>query len=321
MILAGIDIGANAARLLIADITNNELRTVHAAREVTRLGRDLDRTGMLAPGPQDRTLEALLRFRAAIARYPVARTRAVGTSALRRAANAAEFVRRVRERTGLELSIISGIDEARLTLSGVRSGLAAAGSGDLLADALVADIGGGSTELILTRSGRIASEESLELGAVYLTERFLRSDPPLPQEIDGLRAAVAGELGRWEARLRAAGLELKAPETLAATAGTAATLAAMAQGLTRHDPDRINGYRLRDAALDSIIDLLGRTASADRLRLPGLDQGREDIILAGALITRALMERCRCREMLVSDRGLREGILFDLLEERGGSGG
>jgi exopolyphosphatase/guanosine-5'-triphosphate,3'-diphosphate pyrophosphatase len=322
MILAGIDIGTNAIRLLVADIGESSLHALHAARTVTRLGEGLDRSGILSEASQARALGVLCGFRDVIRRFGPARTVAVGTSALRQASNAGTFIAMVKERCGIDLTVISGVEEARLTLSGVRRALARrAETRDPLADSVVTDIGGGSTELIVTRQGKAADEASCPLGAVLLTERYLKHDPPLAAELGELRCDVRQELNAWERdRLRPLGLTAAGIGILAGTAGTVTTLAGMDLGLTAHDPDRINGHRLMRSSLDGIVRELGSRSSIERRNLPGLERGREDIILAGAIIAQELMERCGAEEMLVSDWGLREGLLFDRYEMERGAG-
>lgn len=315
MILAGIDIGTNATRLLIADIDETDQRTLHAARVITRLGQDLDRTGVLSPEARERTVRTLGEFAARMARFPVQAAAVVGTSALRRAANAAEFTGEVQERTGLRLSIISGAEEARLTLEGSRRALSGdPGTGnDPLGNAVVADIGGGSTELIVTREGEVRSYASLELGAVYLTERYLAADPPAAGEILSLRHHVSAALDAWEReQVRRHGTPLAETGVLTGTAGTVTTLASMDLRLDRYDPGRINGHRLSRRALNAMVDALGRASLQERRHTAGLERGREDIIFAGAVIAQELMARSGKGVMLVSDWGLREGIVFDL---------
>jgi exopolyphosphatase/guanosine-5'-triphosphate,3'-diphosphate pyrophosphatase len=179
MILAGIDIGTNTIRMLVADTSETTHRELYSGRTITRLGQELDRTGMLAPEAQERSLKAIEAFSLVFKRYSVDHISAVGTSALRNAANAAEFITAVRNRTGIEVAVITGDDEARLTLLGVRRALSGGKKGeeDPLASALVIDIGGGSTELIATVQGKVETMMSIPLGAVYLTERFLKNDP------------------------------------------------------------------------------------------------------------------------------------------------
>lgn len=314
MILAGIDIGTNAIRLLVADVGDDHHRTLLASRTVARLGEDLDRTGRLSPAAQERALSVLCGFAERLAHLHPAGTAVVGTSALRRASNAPEFVAAVKTRCGFDLAVISGEEEARLTLIGVRRALGRGGAGtdDLSASGVVTDIGGGSTELIVLRNGRVADVASYHLGAVYLTERCIVHDPPHAAELERIRSEVRTELDAWE-RERLLPLGIKAGDAglLAGTAGTVTTLAAMDLRLTTYDQGRINGHRLNRASLDRIVDDLGRRSVTERRNLPGLERGREDIILAGAIIAQELMDRCRADAMLVSDWGLREGLLFD----------
>ena len=315
MILAGIDIGTNAVRMLIADIGASSFRELASGRIITRLGQDLDLTGLLSSEAQERCLAALQKFSRTVSSFPGAAISVVGTSALRTAENRDEFVQTLRQRTGLELRVISGDEEARLTLLGVRRALSPVGRGqaDPLHSSLVMDIGGGSSELILTIAGATAQVQSLPLGAVYLTERHIRNDPPTLRELDAVRAAVHRELDAWEQELtRSGGLAPKGFATLAGTAGTITTLAAMDLELERYDPGRINGHVLSRSSLDGLVRALSVTTLEQRRKLRGLEPGREDIILAGAVICQEVMERCGKRNLLVSDWGLREGIVLDL---------
>ena len=318
MILAGIDIGTNSIRLLIAETGPGAFRQLYSTRRTTRLGKDLDRTGMLSPDAMARSLSALIEFSACIHRFSAVQTSAIGTSALRNASNAHTFIADVRQRTGIDISVISGEDEARLTLRGVKSALQEEGmKADALDSALVIDIGGGSTEFIVTSKGSKPLVQSLPLGAVYLSERYSTADPTGADALAAIRQAVRSELDKAEqsgpALPHAAG---DRPQQLIGTAGTITTLAAMDQAMTVYDPARINGSVLTRGAVDRIVLTLVRSTSAERRTLAGLEPGREDIILPGAIITQEIMERYAYREMLVSDWGLREGIIVDLLTRR-----
>ena len=315
MILAGIDIGTNTLRLLVADLGPGFFHQLHSDRRITRLGQDLDRTGVLSPDAQDRSLAALAEFSESLRSYPVCAVSAVGTSALRNASNSAEFIKAAKKRTGLDVRVIPGEEEARLTLLGVAGalqGVAHERIENALTSALVIDIGGGSTELIVTGCGEKTAEVSLPLGAVYLTERFVRHDPPSSGDLEGLRAAVRGELNSLSAEL----LHEK-PLLFAGTAGTITTLAALDQELMEYDPGRINRSTLTRRSVDRIIRQLSASTLQERRNFPGLEPGREDIILAGAIVVQELMERFGYAAMLVSDWGLREGVLFDLYGKKG----
>ncbi len=297
MILAGIDIGTNTLRLLIADIDRNSFHILHSSRTITRLGEQLDRTRLLSDGARRRSCEALAQFAEEIRRFAPKAVAAVGTSALRTAANASAFIQEAGEKTGLQIRVITGEEEARLTLQGVVRSLP-------VRPALIVDIGGGSTEII---SPDQQAEISLPLGAVYLTDRFIHHDPPLASELSVLRREV-------HTALQTDGIPRSGPGELIGTAGTITTLASMDQQLSHYDPDRITGHVLSRNAIDAMIQELARTTVAKRRFIPGLEQGREDIILAGAIVAEEIMDHFRSPSMVVSDWGLREGIVLDLYD-------
>ena len=313
MILAGIDIGSNTLRLLVAETGPDSFHEITAAREITRLGQGLDQNGMLTREAEDRTLKALGDFSEQIRRHAVLHTSAIGTSALRMASNSYAFIQTVKKKTGIDVKVISGEEEARLTLLGVAH-LLSGNSGQkkipALPSTLVIDIGGGSTELIATRSGKQPESVSLPLGAVTLTERFIKHDPPNTEELTLLRRMVREILGSHAAMIQpdAAGI-------LIGTAGTITTLAAIHQGLVEFDPERINRAVLTGESVDAMIGMLSSSSLKKRRTIPGLEPGREDIILAGAVIAQEIMRRFGYTSMLVSDWGLREGIVLDLYEK------
>ena len=310
MILAGIDIGTNTLRLLVAETGSDSFHEIYAERRITRLGQDLDRTGSLSPDAEERSVRALLDFTEHIHRYAPHHISAIGTSALRNASNSSSFIDDVKKRTGLDISVISGEDEARLTLMGVARAISGAQKRkNHLHNALVIDIGGGSTEIIITCAHHAPDLVSLPLGAVYLTERFIKHDPPSAEELGLLRHTVRDVLDRsaWM-------LHPNPSCTLIGTAGTITTLAAIDQGLVVYDPERINRSVLTRDALDDIVQRLSVLTLAERRTIRGLERGREDIILAGAIVAQEIMKRFAYTSMLASDGGLREGIILDLYE-------
>lgn len=313
MILAGIDIGTNTLRLLIADVGPGSFREINSDRRITRLGQNLDQNGMLSPEAEERSLEALADFQEQLRQEGACHVSSIGTSALRNAANAASFIERVEQETGLAIRVVSGEEEARLTLLGVAQllpeGGPAAHGKSLLASALVIDIGGGSTEIIITHPRHKPAISSLPLGAVYLTDRFIKHDPPLPEELTSLRRRVADELDAYTGTIL-----FTPPSMCIGTAGTITTLAAIDQGLAVYDPGKINGAVLTGDFIDGIVPRLGALSLCSRRAIPGLEPGREDIILAGAIVAQEIMRRFQCTSMLVSDGGLREGIVLDLYE-------
>jgi exopolyphosphatase/guanosine-5'-triphosphate,3'-diphosphate pyrophosphatase len=305
MILAGIDIGTNTIRLLVADAGPGSFREICSGRTITRLGQGLDRSGVISPEAQERSLAALAEFVDHARFHSASSIAAIGTSALRKASNAAAFISRVGEQLGIDVRVITGEEEARLTLLGVGRALRE----KRLGSAIVIDIGGGSTEVIRSRPSTGTKEVSLPLGAVYLSERFVHHDPPTAEETGAIRKAVREELERHRDMLSQDPLV-----TFVGTAGTVTTLAAMDQEMAEYDPEKINGYVLTRESLDRIVGKLTAAALGERRNMKGLEPGREDIILAGALVAQEIMDQCGSPEMLVSDWGLREGIVLDLYE-------
>jgi exopolyphosphatase / guanosine-5'-triphosphate,3'-diphosphate pyrophosphatase len=311
VILAGIDIGTNSLRLLIAETSCGAVRELYSDRRITRLGQGLDRSGMIDSEAAQRSVNALLDFFGSIRRHGAQGVAAVGTSALRNASNTREFVGTVSEKTGIDIRVISGEEEALLTLRGVMCSLRGAGTASGLSPeaSMIIDIGGGSTEVIVARRDGDPEIASLSLGAVYLTERFIKHDPPSEDDLVSMRALIRGELDMRFRELRnsLSGLFI-------GTAGTITTLASIKLGLETYDPVRINGCTLTREDVDEMVRKLSRLTREERKTVRGLDPGREDIIIAGAVIAQELMARFRRISMLVSDWGLREGIVLDLYE-------
>jgi exopolyphosphatase / guanosine-5'-triphosphate,3'-diphosphate pyrophosphatase len=307
MLLAGIDIGTLTCRLLVGRVSDGgRLTEVHSDRRILRLGEGVDRDHLLRPAAVARVVETLRDWRTVINSHHVDGQVAVATSAVRIARNREEFLGRVKQEVGFDVEIISGEEEARRTLLGIRSGLPGG-----VSSILGLDIGGGSTEFMLDRSGHAPVIRSVEVGVVRLTERLLAGDPPTADEIQAARGLIAKEAERARATLGALG-----GVTLVGTAGSITTLAAMAQKLTTYEPMRIHNYRLSLEAIRGLErEILGRT-KAQRRTMPGLEAGREDVVVAGTLILRGVMETLEFTEGLVSDLGLREGILLDLAERR-----
>ena len=301
--VAGVDIGTLTCRLLIADVSATGSLTERCSeRRILRLGEGVDQSKRLKNEAMDRVLECLREWRRVIDRYLVQARTAVATSAVRDAQNRQQFVDRVKGETGLDVDILTGEEEAHRTMLGIRSGL----SNDIT-DVLALDIGGGSTEFIMARQGQAPSVRSIDMGVVRLSERLLLHDPPTAEEIAQARTWIRRETTKALADMpRGTGL------TFVGTAGTITSLAAMAQQLPAYEPARIHHYRLPYETVARLEqEVLSRSKSA-RIGMPGLEHNREDVIAAGAIILRTVMDTLGERECLVSDRGLREGVLIDL---------
>lgn len=315
MRLAVIDLGTNTVRLLVGEEDGaGGYRSVFATQAITRLGQGMLADGQLQPEAVRRTLAVLARYRQEAERHGASRIAVVGTSAVRRAQNREAFVAAALRETGLAIRVISGEEEARLTLLGVRAAIRLGGR-----PFVMMDIGGGSTEFVLAGGQGIRASVSTGLGSVVLTEAHLHSDPPSRQELQAVRDAALAELGRQGTRILGplARLRETAGPCLVGTAGTVTTLAAIDLALERYAPDRVNGHRLPRERLGALGEMLAALPLARRRHVRGLEPERADVIVAGAVVGLAAMDALEFPEMIVSDGGLREGILLDLLG-RGG---
>ncbi len=313
---ASIDIGTNTLRLLIAEIDNKKFKAVFLKRIITRLGGDYKEDIGIAATAQERTIKALEFFAGKIKEYDVKDVEAVATSVVRRAKNREAFLKNVLERTGIDVKVISGDEEARLSLLGVLSVIK-----DARKKCLVVDIGGGSTEFIATDNGKMLGAWSMEMGVVHLTENYLKTDPPTGRELN----AMENEIERIIYDLRFTIYDLgffnsqsafRNPhsEVFVGTAGTITTLAAIDQGLEKYDPEKINNYILSCGAVKKIYRHLASLPLKQREEILSLEKGREDIIIPGAAIVLKAMENFGFDSMTVSDAGLLEGILLDSLK-------
>ena len=301
---ATVDIGTNTTLLLVAEGDDpHSLRVLADRAEITRLGRGIGTDGNLGSEGIERTLRVLERY-AAEARELGAPLAAVGTEALRRAPNAAEFLQPAAAILGAPVEVISGEREAALTYLAAATSFPDIASGA----SMVIDIGGGSTEVIISEGGSVRGRSSLPLGSVRLTERYVRQDPASPEEVaalvKALRAAVAG------LPLPPAG---QAPHRLLGTAGTVTTLAAMALELDDYDAARVHGYELSAEKLTDQVSRLAVSTQAERERMVGLDPRRADVIFAGSCILQAFVQRLGAASVLVNDRGIRWGLLYERL--------
>jgi len=303
MRLAGVDIGTLTCRLLIGDLQpDGKLIEMRSERRILRLGEGVDQTKQLNVAAMDRVIQCLKEWREIIDAAHVDAEAAVATSAVRDAANRDEFLDRVKREADFEVEIITGDEEARRTLLGIRSGLPHG-----VTDVLALDIGGGSTEFILDRPGQKPVVRSIDIGVVRLCERLLHHDPPTDGEVQQAREWVARET-----KAAVAGMGNYQTATFVGTAGTITSLAAMAQKLNSYEPARIHNYQLQLSTIQELEQTLLSRKKTDRVGLPGLEKGREEVIVAGAILLRTIMETLGMSAVLVSDLGLREGVLIDL---------
>jgi exopolyphosphatase/guanosine-5'-triphosphate,3'-diphosphate pyrophosphatase len=303
MRVAAIDCGTNSIRLLIAEERAGRLHDLVRTMQVVRLGEGVDRTGRLSEAALQRTFAACAEYAAMIAEHDAAAVRFVATSASRDAANAEEFAAGVAERIGVRPEVISGAEEAALSFTGATGELPPGRK-------LVADIGGGSTELVLG-ADRPEQATSVDVGCVRLTERRLHGDPP---SADQIAAAVADiEAGFDQA---AALVAFDTGATLVGLAGSVTTVAALALGLERYDSTAIHGSRIPAADVHRITEELLAMSRTERLALPVMHPGRADVIGGGALVLDRLVRRTGAPEVLVSEHDILDGIVWSVLRER-----
>jgi len=311
---AAIDIGTNTFRLLIANVCSDptnkgySIQQICSERIITRLGEGITADGMISDSSMQKGLDALKIFSRIIADNDVTKTSAIATSALREAKNSKDFILKAKELSGLDIQTISGDDEARLTASGMMMDI------DVPDEAILIDIGGGSTELIFTNRAVAAHLHSLNLGVVYLAAKYMTDDPPSGDMIDKMEKDIEKVITS-ETLL----FDKKADTgvRLIGTAGTITALAAMSLKLTSYDHNKIHKSRMSAETIRNIFHRLALISSAERAQYIPFEPERLDIIVPGTLILLKLMELFRSDEILVSDYGLREGILLELSKSRG----
>lgn len=311
MRLGAIDVGSNTVRLLVADAVDSATwRIADEDQTITRLGEGLARTGMLGEAPMARTLGAVSDYVQRATRLGAGDIRIVATSAVREAKNGRAFADAVERATGQRVDIVSGEEEARLTVRGVRYGL-----GPMPGLVLTFDIGGGSTEYVLSEGETIRSMVSLRLGVVPLAEKF-----PFPGVVDdaGYAALLAEVRVRLAAELPDA-IRGASVAHLIGTAGTVTALAALDLGLVQYEPERVHGYVLRRGAVDRLLARLCALTIEERAALPCLERGRADLIVPGTAIVMATFDQIGVDQLRVSEYALREGVLVDALEAYDGS--
>jgi exopolyphosphatase/guanosine-5'-triphosphate,3'-diphosphate pyrophosphatase len=307
--VGAVDCGTNSIRLLVADVDPQSGHLVDLDRQmrVVRLGEGVDRTGRIGPEALQRTLRATRDYADRCAELGVERVRFVATSASRDAENRQDFVDGVRALLGVEPEVVAGLEEAELSFTGATRELVAEG---LHGPFVVADIGGGSTEVV--RGGRHAEAAlSVDVGCVRLTERHFANDPPTSAQVRAARADVESALDRV-----AEVVPLQGVATLVGLAGSVTTVAAMVLKLDRYEPERIHRSHLAVDDVRAACDRLLEMTHAERAALPFMHPGRVDVIGAGALVWRAVVDRLVAEsgldEVVVSEHDILDGIAFSI---------
>jgi len=304
--IASIDIGSNTARLLILEPKDDQkFNLLVSERNITRLGEGIEAQGKLTEHRMQTTLKVLSRFRQICLENGDPPIFAVATSAVREASNGQEFVRRAKKETGIDIKIITWEDEARLTLEGVYWKIPHENR-----RVITFDIGGGSTEFILSEGEKIKDFCSTSLGVVRLTEKFITQHPVDEKEYHSLQNHLQYELQIVKNKLSAF-----LPELLIGTAGTVTTLAALKKNICPYDPEKIHGSTFSRPEAESILDDLKGKSLSQRLLLKPIEPGREDLIIAGTAIVLETMRAFGCEILTVSEYGLREGLILRAMND------
>ncbi len=303
--VAAIDCGTNTIRLLIADV-DPDARTatdVDRRQEIVRLGQGVDRTGRFDPVALRRTLAVTRDYAERITELGVSRVRMVATSATRDAANRSELIDGVQGLLGVEPEVITGDEEASLSYIGATGGLPA----DVRPPYLVVDIGGGSTEFVLG-DGDVTAARSVDIGSVRLTERHFADDPPTAAQIARAASDIDAALDTV-----AATVELTSAGSVVAVAGTATTIGAIHAGLETYDPDVVHHCRVPPRAAAEISERLLTSTHQERAGITVIHPGRLDVIGAGSLILRCIVERTGAAEVVISEHDILDGIARSLV--------
>lgn len=301
MLKAGIDIGTNTILLLVAEVEGGKVKKVLEDHvRVVRLGQGVDKNRVFHPEAMDRARACFRDYAEALKKYPGIRVHAVATSGSRDAKNSAEFFREIEESFGIPIRVISGEEEARMSFVGALPGDVRTPS-----SLAVVDIGGGSTEIVGPDGKGGLFRFSFDMGCVRLTERFLPGDPPLDSQIQELRAFVKTELRKQKGIM-----EQVKGRRLIGVAGTATYLASSAMGLNAFDVEKVQGYELSLEAIQELVKKFSAMTAAERLGLGGMDKGRADVIVAGAVILEEVLLASGLRSLTTSVRGLRYGAVL-----------
>ena len=299
--VAAVDCGTNSTRLLVVDADG---RPVERLMRITRLGAGVDADRRLRPDAIDRVVTVLREFRDVLERHGVERVRATATSAARDAVNADELFDAAEAGLGTRPELLPGLEEARLSFLGATAGLPPGG-----APLLVADIGGGSTELVVGVPGEEPlGAVSLDVGCVRLTERWIEHDPAWPEELANALGEVRDLLEDADRQVPA----LASAERLVGLAGTVSTVAALDLGLAEHDGDKVHHHLLDRATIEDWFRTMAMGDRDDRLGNPGLEEGRADVIVGGMCALVAILRHRGLDSCLVSESDILDGLCASL---------
>jgi exopolyphosphatase / guanosine-5'-triphosphate,3'-diphosphate pyrophosphatase len=299
--VAAVDLGTNSTRLLVADVVDGRLAEVARRLKITRLGEGVDERRRLLPASIARVRNVLTDYRREAEALGAERTLAIATSAVRDAENGEAFLGEVEWSYGFSTRLLTGHEEAQLTFRGIST------AREIGAETLIVDIGGGSTELVAGGPDGLRFHDSLDLGCVRLTERFLHSDPPRDQELRACAEAARALLAeRVPDDVR--------PGTAIGVAGTVTTLAALDLGLAQYDAERIHGYVFTRDSVETQLQRLAAIPVAQRREIPALEPERAPVIVAGAVILREVLGHFGLDRIEASERDILDGAALAAAE-------
>lgn len=304
--LAAIDIGTNSIRCIVVEVDpQGNFRVLDDEKAMVRLGEGLSETGFISEEAKNRAIEALQRMTKISVGLGAEISAVVATSAVRKALNRNQFLRSVKEMTGLEIDVISGSEEADLASLSVHHNF----SMDQQRYAM-ADIGGGSVEIVIATGRHAETVSSLDLGAVFLTEKFLHSDPLDPSELKKLRKYI-------RKALKKAGVGEGLPVScLIGSGGTMTNIGSMVMAMRGEQYESVHRYEVLHSEIIHLVAMLSRKSHKERLQIPGLNPERADIILAGMILTDELMRRSRTNQLRINAQGIREGLILQSMQKR-----
>ncbi len=305
--LAAIDIGTNSLRCIVVEIDPQEgFRILDDEKASVRLGEGLNQSGCISPAAQSRAIEALQRMCKIISGLGAQMIEAVATSAVRKANNQQEFLQAIKQETGLEIKVIDGEKEAELATLSVYHNFAMEQQRFAMAD-----IGGGSVEIVIASGHHTETVTSLELGAVFLTEKFLPTDPPGDEDLRQLRKHI-------RKTLKKAGIDDSlAVGCLVGSGGSMTNIGSMVMAMRGEQYESVHRYEVLHSEVIHLLAMLARKTQKERQNIPGLNPERADIILAGMILTDEMMRRCRTNLLRINAKGIREGLILQSLQKRG----
>jgi len=298
-----IDVGSNSIKFFLGDLAQDgTLQTVIDENDIARLGEGLRETGVISPEAMQRNNEAIARFAEKARANGVGDIVCVGTMALRNAKNTGDFIKLVKESSNVDLTVIPGEEEARLSYLAVLSGLT-------LQDGKLAifDTGGGSTEFIFGEGKTVSKRFSVDLGAIRITEKYFKADPVSKADVDAAIAEI-------DSTFRENDVNGKVSQ-LVGMGGTVTSMGAVKHKMVKYDPDVIQGSALTLADVEEQIEAYSSRTIEARKEITGLQPKRADVILAGACILKVIINRLGVNGLTISDRGLRHGMAFDMLSK------